>query len=277
MRRTSFLLAAVAALSFALAPGLAHARAGDGGSFGSRGSRTWSAPPSTNTAPRSAQPMQRSLTPSTPRQSPGYGAQPYQQRSPFMSGLFGGLLGAGLGGLLLGHGLFGGISGIFSFLGFLLQIFLIVLVVRWLFRRFRAAQPQFAGGPNTFARTANPGPMPGPVAGGGGGPAAQPVAIGPADYQAFEQILKNLQTAWSASDLNALRSLATPEMVGFFSEQLSDYASRGLRNTVTDDGCFRAISPRPGGKAAANTRPLPCGSPCWTRRGMRPAAWWLAA
>ena len=57
--------------------------------------------------------------------------------------------------------------------------------------------------------------MPGPVAGGGGGPAAQPVAIGPADYQAFEQILKNVQTAWSASDLNALRSLASPEMVGY--------------------------------------------------------------
>ena len=53
MRRTSALLAAVAALALALAPGLAEARAGGGGSFGSRGSMTWSAPPPTNTAPYS--------------------------------------------------------------------------------------------------------------------------------------------------------------------------------------------------------------------------------
>ena len=45
------LLAAVAALALALAPGLADARAGGGGSLGSRGSMTWSAPPSTRTAP----------------------------------------------------------------------------------------------------------------------------------------------------------------------------------------------------------------------------------
>ena len=45
MRRTSYLLAAVAALSLALAPGLADARAGGGSSSGSRGSMTWSAPP----------------------------------------------------------------------------------------------------------------------------------------------------------------------------------------------------------------------------------------
>ena len=60
MRRTSLVLAACAALALALTPGLADARAGGGGSFGSRGSMTWSAPPSTNTAPYSGSPMQRS-------------------------------------------------------------------------------------------------------------------------------------------------------------------------------------------------------------------------
>ena len=45
MRRTSTLLAAIAALSLALAPGFADARAGGGGSFGSRGGMTFSAPP----------------------------------------------------------------------------------------------------------------------------------------------------------------------------------------------------------------------------------------
>src|SRR5690349_21696299 len=107
MRRTSVLIAAITALALALAPSLADARAGGGGSMGSRGSRTWSAPPSTNTAPFSAQPMQRSLTPrSAPSYgAPGYmGAPAYQPRSAFTSGLLGGLIGAGLGGLLLGHG-----------------------------------------------------------------------------------------------------------------------------------------------------------------------------
>ncbi len=138
MPRSRALLAGFAALTLALSPGLADARAGGGSSFGSRGSMTYSAPPSTNTAPYSASPMQRSMTPNNP--SPGYGrlgAPSYGPRSGFMSGLMGGLIGAGIGGLLLGHGFFGGMLGFGGFLGFLLQIFLIVLLARFLIRRFR--------------------------------------------------------------------------------------------------------------------------------------------
>src|SRR5689334_16687682 len=147
MRRTSLGLAAVSAFALALAPGLADARAGFGGSMGSRGSMTWSAPPSTRTAP-SASPMQRSMTPNTPYSNPGYGApvSPFGGRSGFMSGLMGGFIGAGLAGLLLGHGFFGGGLGFGGFLGFLLQIFLIVLLVRFLIRLFRGPSPAFAGG-----------------------------------------------------------------------------------------------------------------------------------
>ena len=71
MRRTSTLIAAVAALALALAPGLAEARPGSGGSLGSRGSMTCSAPPSTSDRAVRPAPMQRSMTPSNP--SPGYG------------------------------------------------------------------------------------------------------------------------------------------------------------------------------------------------------------
>ncbi|MFL5335046.1 MAG: Tim44 domain-containing protein [Geminicoccaceae bacterium] len=248
MRRTSFLVAGFAALALALTPGLADARAGSGSSFGSRGSRTWSAPPPTNTSPYAAQPMQRSMTPNTPYASPGYGAPAgagFGQRSPFASGLLGGLIGAGLGGLLFGHGLFGGINGIGGFFGFLLQIFLIVMVVRWLFRRFfRGSQPALAGGSGMFARNGTGlgglfGGLGGNAASAAGGPpgvrpGGPPVAIAPADYQAFEQTLKEIKAAWSDGDLNRIRTLATPEMVSYFAEQLSDYASRGLRNTVTD-------------------------------------------
>src|SRR6476620_8521485 len=85
--RASLLFAAIAALYLALSPGLADARAGFGGSFGSRGGMTWSAPPSPSTAPLGAQPMQRSITPNAA--SPAYGAgspaRGYGARSGFTS------------------------------------------------------------------------------------------------------------------------------------------------------------------------------------------------
>jgi predicted lipid-binding transport protein (Tim44 family) len=233
IRRASIVVAACAALTLALAPGLAEARAGGGGSFGSRGSMTWSAPPSTNTAPY-ASPMQRSMTPNNP--SPGYGslgAPSYGPRSGFMSGLMGGLIGAGIGGLLLGHGFFGGMLGFGGFLGFLLQIFLLVVLVRFVIRRFRGQSPAFAGGPGMFARGGPPGP--GAMGGGFGRPSGPPpIQIGPQDYQAFEQLLQGIQAAWSRQDLNALRAIVTPEMLSYFAEQLADQTSRGVRNEVTD-------------------------------------------
>ena len=241
MRRTSSILAAVAVAGLALAPSLADARAGFGGSFGSRGGRTWSAPPTTGTAPYTAQPFQRSFTPNAPSApsygSPGFGGGFAGARSgAFTSGLLGGLIGAGIGGMLLGHGFFGGVSGGFGFLGFILQMLLLFFVVRWLVRMFRAPRPMMAGGgsgPSMFGlpRFGRPTPMRG---GGGGAPQGRPVAITPADYGEFEGVLKAVQSAWTAQDMNALRQLASPEMVSFFGEQLAEQASRGVRNEVTD-------------------------------------------
>lgn len=229
-RRGRLLLAAVAALSLALAPGLADARAGSGGSFGSRGSMTYSAPPSTGTA-GSIAPFQRSMTPNSP--SPGYGTPGYGygRSSGFMSGLMGGLIGAGLGGLLLGRGFFWGMHG-FGFLGFLLQIFLLVLLVRWLIRLFTRSSPVFANGPGIFTRGSPGGP---PPMGGFGAPTGPPpIQIGAQDYQAFDQRLHEIQAAWSRHDLDALRGLATPEMLSYFAEQLAEQTSRGVRNEVSD-------------------------------------------
>ena len=233
MRRTPVLLAGLAALALVLSPGLAAARAGGGGSFGSRGSMTYSAPRSTNTAPYSASPMQRSMTPQS-QPAPGYGSPMYQRpRSGFMSGLMGGLIGAGIGGLLFGHGFMGGGLGMFGFLGLLLQLFLVFLLVRFLFRTFMGSRaPATAGGPNIFARGGMPGS--GPVAGGGSASGPPPIAVGQTDYQQFEQLLKAIQAAWSAHDLPALQAMATPEMVSYFAEQLSEQVSRGVRNVVDD-------------------------------------------
>jgi predicted lipid-binding transport protein (Tim44 family) len=233
--RSRFLIAASVALALALAPAAADARAGGGGSFGSRGSMTYTPPPLTRTNPLGAAPMQRSLT---PRPAPNYSAPSYGMPGygrgygygghPFFSGLLGGLFGAGLAGLLFGHGMFWGVSGFGGFLGLLLQIFLIVVVVRWLFRRM-VGQPVFAGAGGLFRHSEQ-----GAMAAGGGSGSGPAIAITEADFQQFEQILQAVQAAWSAHDLATLRTLATPEMVGYFAEQLAEQASRGVRNVVRD-------------------------------------------
>ncbi|WP_325679302.1 Tim44 domain-containing protein [Rhodopila sp.] len=257
MQRAGRLIAAIAAAALVLAPGLvlapdlAMARAGGGGSMGSRGSMTYSAPPATRTAPYGGTPMQRSMTqPSQPntgynQANPGYG---YNQRprSGFMSGLMGGLIGAGLGGLLLSHGFLGGGLGFGGFIGFLLQLFLIVVLARFVWRllsgnrRAMMANGPMGNGQAMFGRMADGGPGYGTpnagMAGGGmaGTAAGASIQVTPADYQQFEQALYGIQAAWSAHDLNALQAMATPEMVSYFAQQLADQVSRGVRNTVSD-------------------------------------------
>src|SRR5262249_45234082 len=70
-----------------------------------------------------------------------------------------------------------------------------------------------------------------------GGASAQPTAdveLTQADFDAFEQRLKDVQSAYSAEDLGRLRSLATPEMVSYFAEDLAENASRGVVSQVSD-------------------------------------------
>jgi predicted lipid-binding transport protein (Tim44 family) len=81
-----------------------------------------------------------------------------------------------------------------------------------------------------FGRGPSRGTM--PMGAAGGTPAS--FAVQPDDYRAFENTLYAIQAAWSARELNALRALATPEMVSYFAEQLADQASRGVRNEVRD-------------------------------------------
>jgi len=235
--RWAIVLAAIATAFVLVAGDAAHARAGGGFSAGSRGMRTFSAPPVTSTAPSAASPINRSMT------QPGGATSPIGARPGLLGGgLFGGgllgglaagFIGAGLFGLLFGHGMFGGMGGFASILGLLLQIGLVVIVARLIFawwQRRSSPQPAYAAAH----------PATGHAFGGGLGamfggnaPAGAPLSIEKSDYDAFEQLLGDVQAAYSAEDLNALRAEVTPEMLSYFSEQLSENASRGLINRVT--------------------------------------------
>ena len=144
-----------------------------------------------------------------------------------------GFLGAGLFGLLFGHGLFGGMAGFASIIGLILQIALVVIVARlffaWWQRRNMPAPAYAAAHPATGHSFSGLGGM-----FGGNAPAGEPLTIDKSDYDAFERLLGDVQAAYSAEDLNALRSKVTPEMLSYFSEQLAENASRGLVNKVSD-------------------------------------------
>lgn len=245
-RRSAAVLAFAAALTV-LAP-VAEARPGGGGSFGSRGSKTFNAPSATPTAP-SAAPIQRSQTPQPGpgMNNPGFQA-PAQAGRRFGGGFFAGLLGAGLLGALLGGGFFGGLGGIASFLGLLLQVGLVVLLVSFAVRWFRRRQGQPAAAGNApYARDqmgsgngrADAGFGGAGFGGSSAGPAQSPVRtravkVLPEDFQAFERLLGKVQDAFSREDRAALGVLATPEMLGYFEEELRDNAARGVVNRISD-------------------------------------------
>jgi predicted lipid-binding transport protein (Tim44 family) len=252
LRPLVILLAALAMLAFVASE--ADARAGGGRSSGSRGTNTFSAPPATRTAPNTAAPMERSMTQpgqpgalsrqATPAGQPGGMFGGLFNRPGLLGGLAAGFLGAGLLGLLFGHGLLGGLGGIASLFGLLLQIGLVVIVASLLWRWWqRRQQPATAGGPSL--RDINGGQGSGLGGQGsalgsfgfGGGSAPTPVRelnIEGADFDAFERLLGEIQTAYSNEDLNAIRSRATAEMASYFAEDLDANASRGVVNRISD-------------------------------------------
>jgi predicted lipid-binding transport protein (Tim44 family) len=225
------------AIPSVLASSAADARAGGGFSSGSRGARTFSAPPSTPTAPGTAQPFNRTITQPG---SPGLGA-PANAGGGFFnrpgSGLLGGLaagfLGAGLLGMLFGGGMFSGIGGLSSILGLLLQIGLIVLVVRLAMSWWQRRQMASAAYAGASVSPAAPGGF-GSGMGFGMGSGSAPLEILPADYETFERLLGEIQAAWSNEDVAKLHTLATPETVSYFVRDLEQNRARNVVNKVSD-------------------------------------------
>lgn len=237
-----------------------YADARRGGSFGSRGFRTYQSAPATRTAP-SAAPVQRSMTPGQATQPGGSAAQSAAgARRP---GLFGGIGGGLLGGLMLG-GLFGmlmgtGFGGMGGFLALLVQGLLIGLGAMLLIRFFRSRNPSPAriDGARHTERRANEEPVQpvgnggfripsiGSGAGLGGGAAAgaasaaaaepsDEIGITDADLDTFEQKLHEVQAAFSREDYAALRTITTPEIMSYLAEELSENATSGRKNDVLD-------------------------------------------
>lgn len=267
MTRLTSRLAAVLGASLALSlltVDVADARRG--GSFGSRGSRTYQAPPPTRTAPQQTAPVQRSMTPQEKAAAPAAApaAAGAQAQAPGRRGFFGGMGGGILGGLvaggllgmMLGHGWGGMGAGLGNTL---LQILLIgggIWLVMSLFRR-RSAQPAgfpreaaFPGGPQPFGANrsfdgADAGPRgaytPRTDDRPGAAPApAHDIGLTQADRDAFERLLVEVQDAFGREDYAGLRAITTPEIMSYLAEELSENATHGRRNDVTGTKLLQA-------------------------------------
>jgi predicted lipid-binding transport protein (Tim44 family) len=65
------------------------------------------------------------------------------------------------------------------------------------------------------------------------GSGSAPLEIVPADYEAFERLLSDIQAAWSNEDVAKLHTLATPEMVSYFTDDLQRNKARNVVNKVS--------------------------------------------
>jgi predicted lipid-binding transport protein (Tim44 family) len=209
-------------IAVALAPSLADARAGRGFSsgghsfsgMGSRGSRTFEH--------NGAGPVTRSLAPTphaaSPLAGPGFAGGSFFQRHPFLTGLAGGFFGS-----MLFHGM-GGFGHVF---GGLLQWLIIGLVIWVVYRLVSGRGFSWAGG-GMMPRSAGAAAAPAPSFRG------VDTTVADDDLNAFQAIHGAVQEAWSRGDLGRMRQLMTPEMVGYFSEEMTRNASQGVQNVVAD-------------------------------------------
>ncbi len=229
--------------------GEADARRAGGSGFGSRGTRTFQAPPVTRTAPSTAAPIERSMTPGQQTNAPYSTQQPSTAQRPggffgggFGRSMIGGLVAGGLLGMLLGHGFGGG----FGFLGMLLQIALIAMAASFALRYFaNRRQPSY--GSAASAPSYNTRPNAGssftiPSIGSGAGDGQSQANSGPSDeiglkqgdLDRFEGLLTEVQTAYGSEDYPTLRRLTTPEAMSYLAEELGENATNGVRNQVSD-------------------------------------------
>jgi predicted lipid-binding transport protein (Tim44 family) len=219
------------------------AEARRGGSFGSRGTRTYQTAPATPTSPNVTAPVQRTnAAPTAANRGTVAQSTPAQRAGWFGGGIggwiLGGLLFSGLFGMMFGAG-FGGFGGFFALI---VQVLVILFLLRLFFGR---RQPATAGGPAGGASpySARQDWQPGGSTARAQGERSRAseraghrdeVGVTDRDLSQFERILAEVQDAYSREDYEALRKITTPEMMGYLAGELGTNASKGLRNEVYD-------------------------------------------
>jgi len=221
------------------------------GSIGSRGSRTYEqngAKPieqSTTAKPSSAAPPSTSNGP-TQMAQPAPARQPsFMQRNPLLAGLA-----AGIAGSYIGHLLFGATdssaststageqvgetstaAGSSSSTGILLFLILLGAGAFFYFLKVRRPVPDFSGISRSSATSGN-------LLRESSATTHQTTAVvgevASADKAAFQQLLTDIQSAWSNQDLAGLRRFVTPEMLSYFGTALAEQASLDIANHVED-------------------------------------------
>jgi len=224
------------------------------GSMGSRGSRTYEQ--------NGAKPIEQSVTPKpsaatpptasssqAPMSQPAPARQPsFMQRNPLLAGLA-----AGVAGSYIGHLLFGATdssasttnageqvgeaattstaAGASNSTGILLILMLLGAGAFFYFLKVRRPVPDFSGITRSNAVSSSLLTEPSTTT------RQTPAVVSEvtsADKTAFQQLLTNVQTAWSTQDLAGLRRSVTPEMLSYFSTALAEQTSLDIANHVED-------------------------------------------
>lgn len=235
-------------------------------SVGSRGSRTFEQ--------NGFKPIERSATPpasaTATTNAPGPGAPPisgaspavqpsFLQRNPILSGLA-----AGLAGSWIGHMLFGATTApaaqhegggdlsrqeepnasgtLGSFAGLLVMVMAISAAAVYYFykRRDASLRPAFTGFRTAGAVPRSDPPAWVPASVGLLHPSASEPNLTVADEEEFRRRLVQIQTAWGRQDIQSLRRIATPEMVQYFNDKLTENISDGVENRIEDIVVMRA-------------------------------------
>jgi predicted lipid-binding transport protein (Tim44 family) len=259
------LIAAIVVIALIGLPSLSFARARGGGGYGggySGGSRGMGAPGSMGSRgsrtydQNGAKPIEQSVTPkpsaATPPSasaSPAPTAQPapamqpsFMQRNPLLAGLAAGVAGSWIGHMLFGAtnssaattteaGETGTTAGGFGSTGILLFLVVLGAGAFFYFMKVRRPVPDFSGiarsttAGSSLLSTLSPATLQTTAVVG---------EVTSADKAAFQQLLTDVQSAWSNQDLAGLRRSVTPEMLSYFSTALAEQASLDIANHVED-------------------------------------------
>lgn len=220
----------------------AWARAGGGGSSGSRGGRSFSAP---SMPPRSSPSPTPGMTPNPGFGTPGMGFG----RSPFWSGLAGGIMGGFIGNLLFGGRAYAGPMGYGGGPGLLDLLViggLIYFLYRYFVRRRGEQSVYYEENTNSYSQYGSP---------YYGQPQLNDVERGLEEIRRFdpsfnterfqetvEDLFFRIQAAWMNRSLDGVENVLTREMREYFSAEFARMKQEGFINRL-ENIAVRRVEP----------------------------------